>query len=147
MNQLSKEELLNQLLGLNSSDLLEIKSALEIMEKHKISRDTINKKDISSKGSDTRNTTKINTKSDIDKQKRELEKSIIELKQDSIGQARFSEGLCCIKCGAVEGIIKNGKRKRGKGYVRVKIVHKANKYMELPENNFYQSDSVTQPIQ
>lgn len=54
MNQLSKEELLNQLLGLNSSDLLEIKSALEIMEKHKISRDTINKKDISSKGSDTR---------------------------------------------------------------------------------------------
>lgn len=114
MSQLSKDELLQQLLGLNSAELLEIKSTLEVMEKHKISSDTIKNIDFN-----TRNTTKIKSKNAVidksvkDEQKKALEKSIINLKQDSIGQARFSDGLCCIKCGAVEGIVKNGKRKNG----------------------------------
>lgn len=110
MNQLTKEELLKQLLGLNSSDLLEIKSTLEIMEKHKISSDTIKNKAISS---NTKNTTKIKTKNAIDKQKRELEKSVIDLRQNSVEEARFSEGLSCINCGCVDSIIKNGRRKNG----------------------------------
>lgn len=107
MNQLSKDELLQQLLGLNSAELLEIQSTLEVMNKYGISRDSaINDTETRTKKQAAKISAKSNTK-------RQLEKAVITLKQDSIEKARFSDGLCCIKCGAVEGIVKNGKRKNG----------------------------------
>ncbi len=101
MNQLTKEEILQQLLGLNSSDLLEIESTIQTMHKLGINL-TSNKS--------KKQVAKISVSN---KTKEQLQKSVISLNQDSIENARFSNGLYCISCGCVDGIVKNGKRKNG----------------------------------
>lgn len=110
MQQLTKEEILNQLLGLSGVELLEIETTIQLMNKLGISNTSKSedKKVTTNKAKNA--TTKINVHN---KRKTELEKSVINLKHDSVEKARFSQGLSCVKCGCVEGIIKNGRRKNG----------------------------------
>lgn len=93
MNQLSKEELLKQLLGLNAGDLLELESTLQVMNKHKINRDSLQMQEETSK--------KIEEETDRTQEQESRENT-------------DKESLVCMKCGCTEGIVKNGKRRSGK---------------------------------
>lgn len=94
--QLSKEELLEQLLYLSSDDLLEIESTANIIRSTGLNKNVKHKKST---------TSKIKTESSSH--------LMIQTKHDNVSNVRFETGLVCVKCGCVDGILKNGKRKNG----------------------------------
>lgn len=95
MTQLTKQELLNQLLGLNSAELLEIESAIHTINKLQISNTNTQQK----KSKIVKISTKNSAKKDV----------II----NGLEGQRFTEQLFCTKCGCTENIVKAGKRKSG----------------------------------
>lgn len=83
MKQLTKQEILEQLLGLNSAELQEIQDTASFLNKQMYSKD----------------------KSDLEDKE--------EFKITGLDSERFSDELFCTKCGCKGHIIKAGKRKSG----------------------------------